>query len=257
MCKTRITVEQIGSPIRRHHAQRETLIGLGLNRIGRIVELTNTPEKTRGMIAKVAHLVRVIHQTTELDCFVDAVRAVFHELTTTRIVRGDVLWAQFEEAVAACRADPKGDDRQITERVNELAVAKVLLDDKTITGPISYEPDFLPDGRKIDFVVDRGRDNLYVEVKTVQPMYSLERQIRKKRGINSYSAGNSTRRMLISLSRRSGWVVRSTETCSRHALIFSITLGSSKRALRQRRRLSPVLVFSCFAGRASHGTSPI
>ena len=45
----------------------------------------------------------------------------------------------------------------------------MLLDDETITGPITYEPDFLPDGRKIDFVVDRGNDNLYVEVKTVRP----------------------------------------------------------------------------------------
>jgi hypothetical protein len=121
------------------------------------------------MIAKVAHLVRVIRQKTELDCFVELVRAEYHELITKRILRGDVLWAQFEEAVASCRADPKRDDRQITEKVNELAVAKVLLDDKTITGPITYEQDILPDGRKIDFILDRGDDNLYIEVKTVRP----------------------------------------------------------------------------------------
>jgi hypothetical protein len=66
-------------------------------------------------------------------------------------------------------ADPKGDDRQITEKVNEMAVAKVLLEDEGITWPITYEPDLLPDGRKIDFVVDRGADNLYIEVKTVRP----------------------------------------------------------------------------------------
>jgi large subunit ribosomal protein L30 len=53
-----IKVEQTGSPIRRHHSQRETLVGLGLNRIGRTVEVPDTPA-TRGMIAKVAHLVRV------------------------------------------------------------------------------------------------------------------------------------------------------------------------------------------------------
>jgi large subunit ribosomal protein L30 len=53
-----IRIQQIGSPIRRHHSQRETLIGLGLNRIGRVVERPDTPY-TRGMIAKVAHLVRV------------------------------------------------------------------------------------------------------------------------------------------------------------------------------------------------------
>ncbi|MGH6769234.1 MAG: 50S ribosomal protein L30 [Xanthobacteraceae bacterium] len=54
-----IKVEQIGSPIRRHHTQRETLIGLGLNRIGRVAEVPDTPS-TRGMIAKVSHLVRVV-----------------------------------------------------------------------------------------------------------------------------------------------------------------------------------------------------
>ena len=53
-----IRIEQIGSPIRRHHSQRETLIGLGLNRIGRVVERADTSH-IRGMIAKVAHLVRV------------------------------------------------------------------------------------------------------------------------------------------------------------------------------------------------------
>ena len=56
-----IKVEQTGSPIRRQHDQRETLIGLGLNRIGRVAELPDTPS-TRGMIAKVAHLVRVVDE---------------------------------------------------------------------------------------------------------------------------------------------------------------------------------------------------
>ena len=52
----KIKLEQIGSPQRRHHTQRETLIGLGLNKIGRVKDLPDTP-MTRGMIAKVAHLV--------------------------------------------------------------------------------------------------------------------------------------------------------------------------------------------------------
>ena len=61
MSKTERTlkIEQIGSPIRRHHAQRETLIGLGLNRVGRISTVPDTPQ-TRGMIAKVSHLVRLL-----------------------------------------------------------------------------------------------------------------------------------------------------------------------------------------------------
>ena len=54
-----LKVEQTGSPIRRRHDQRDTLIGLGLNRIGRVSELEDTPS-VRGMISKVHHLVRVI-----------------------------------------------------------------------------------------------------------------------------------------------------------------------------------------------------
>jgi len=56
-----IKIEQIGSAMRRHHSQRETLIGLKLNRIGRVSELPDTPQ-TRGMIAKVHHLIRVVEQ---------------------------------------------------------------------------------------------------------------------------------------------------------------------------------------------------
>ena len=54
-----IKVEQTGSPQRRHHSQRETLIGLGLNKIGRVKELPDNPA-TRGMLVKVKHLVRVV-----------------------------------------------------------------------------------------------------------------------------------------------------------------------------------------------------
>ena len=54
-----IKVEQTGSAIRRHHSQRETLVGLKLNRIGRVAQLPDTPA-TRGMLAKVGHLVCVI-----------------------------------------------------------------------------------------------------------------------------------------------------------------------------------------------------
>jgi large subunit ribosomal protein L30 len=54
-----IKVRQTGSPTRRIHTQRETLVGLKLNKIGRVSELVDTPQ-TRGMIAKVAHLVEVV-----------------------------------------------------------------------------------------------------------------------------------------------------------------------------------------------------
>jgi large subunit ribosomal protein L30 len=61
MAKT-ITVEQTGSPIRRPAEQRQTLVGLGLNKIRRRATLQDTPE-VRGMIAKVRHLVRVVDES--------------------------------------------------------------------------------------------------------------------------------------------------------------------------------------------------
>ena len=54
-----LTVEQYGSPIRREASQEATLIGLGLNKRGKRRELVDTPQ-TRGMIAKVAHMVRIV-----------------------------------------------------------------------------------------------------------------------------------------------------------------------------------------------------
>ncbi len=54
-----IKIEQTGSAIRRHHSQLATLIGLKLNKIGRRSSIADTPAN-RGMIAKVAHLVRVV-----------------------------------------------------------------------------------------------------------------------------------------------------------------------------------------------------
>ena len=59
MAKKTITVEQIGSPIRRKEDQRATLVGLGLNKLHRRRELEDTPS-VRGMISKVSHLVRVV-----------------------------------------------------------------------------------------------------------------------------------------------------------------------------------------------------
>jgi large subunit ribosomal protein L30 len=55
----KVTVRQTGSPIRRKFDQRATLVGLGLDRIGRTVTLEDTPQ-VRGMIAKVAHMVEVV-----------------------------------------------------------------------------------------------------------------------------------------------------------------------------------------------------
>jgi len=53
-----IKVTQTRSPIRRTGDQRATLIGLGLNKMHKTRELTDTPE-VRGMIKKVHHMVKV------------------------------------------------------------------------------------------------------------------------------------------------------------------------------------------------------
>jgi large subunit ribosomal protein L30 len=57
--KKTVTVQQVGSHIGRPGYQRQTLKGLGLDRIGRQSTLEDTPA-VRGMIATVAHLVRVV-----------------------------------------------------------------------------------------------------------------------------------------------------------------------------------------------------
>ncbi|PIB23905.1 50S ribosomal protein L30 [Amylibacter kogurei] len=60
MAKT-IVVKQIGSPIRRPAKQRQTLIGLGLNKMHKTRELEDTPA-VRGMVRKVSHMVEIIEE---------------------------------------------------------------------------------------------------------------------------------------------------------------------------------------------------
>ncbi|MFK5979300.1 MAG: 50S ribosomal protein L30 [Rhizobiaceae bacterium] len=59
--KGTVTVQQTGSPLRRPAKQQATLVGLGLNKMNRRSTLEDTPA-VRGMIRKVAHLVRVIDE---------------------------------------------------------------------------------------------------------------------------------------------------------------------------------------------------
>ena len=60
MAKT-IVVKQIGSPIRRPAKQRQTLIGLGLNKMHKTRELEDTPS-VRGMVNKISHRVEIIEE---------------------------------------------------------------------------------------------------------------------------------------------------------------------------------------------------
>ena len=59
--KKTIKVRQIGSPIRRNDKQRKTLIGLGLNKMGRVRELEDTPS-VRGMVNKISHMVEIVEE---------------------------------------------------------------------------------------------------------------------------------------------------------------------------------------------------
>jgi len=59
--KKTIKVRQTGSPIRRPQDQRATLVGLGLNKIGRVRELEDTPS-VRGMIRKISHMVEIVEE---------------------------------------------------------------------------------------------------------------------------------------------------------------------------------------------------
>jgi len=54
-----VTITQIASPAGRKPGQRETLIGLGLNKMHRTSTLEDTPA-VRGMIRAVSHLVKVV-----------------------------------------------------------------------------------------------------------------------------------------------------------------------------------------------------
>jgi len=60
MAKTLI-VKQIGSPIRRPAKQRQTLVGLGLNKMHKTRELEDTPS-VRGMVNKIPHLVEIVEE---------------------------------------------------------------------------------------------------------------------------------------------------------------------------------------------------
>ena len=63
MAKT-IVVKQVASPARRPDVQRQTLIGLGLNKVHKTRELEDTPS-IRGMVNKIPHLVRIVEERGE------------------------------------------------------------------------------------------------------------------------------------------------------------------------------------------------
>lgn len=59
MAEKKIKVKQVASPIGRPAKQKAVLIGLGLNKMNKVVELEDTPA-IRGMINKIPHLVKIV-----------------------------------------------------------------------------------------------------------------------------------------------------------------------------------------------------
>ena len=59
MANKTIKVRQVASPIGRPAKQKAVLIGLGLNKMNKVVELEDTPT-IRGMINKIPHLVKIV-----------------------------------------------------------------------------------------------------------------------------------------------------------------------------------------------------
>lgn len=61
--KKTIKIEQVNSPIGYNHKQRDVLRGLGLRRIRHVVEREDSPA-VRGMVRKIAHLVRIVEESS-------------------------------------------------------------------------------------------------------------------------------------------------------------------------------------------------
>jgi ribosomal protein L30 len=91
-----IVVRQIRSPIRRPGDQRQTLIGLGLGRIGRVATFINTPT-VRGMIRKVQHLVQA-WEVAALTASVEAQLATLRRFNR-RVARveGSRFWRRYKD----------------------------------------------------------------------------------------------------------------------------------------------------------------
>jgi ribosomal protein L30 len=113
-----LIVQQTGSSIRRHHSQRETLIGLGLNGIGRVAYLPDTPQ-VRGMIRKVQHLVRVKTFITEDDLNTFEGWLVYQRRDATLLTPEELeMWRRmYDEVRASSSAVPKVGKMKLSEPV--------------------------------------------------------------------------------------------------------------------------------------------
>jgi ribosomal protein L30 len=147
-----IIVEQTGSPIRCHFRKdrvRPTLTGLGLGRIGRVAWLPNTPE-TRGMIARVKHIVHVMTDIKPLT------RRRFEVLAG--YARKPELVFYAEEIEWYATRDERLIGMLLRDRSDDDFVLAILARDERLRFRCIYNDASLP-------TIDAARDELFVRMK--------------------------------------------------------------------------------------------
>jgi large subunit ribosomal protein L30 len=183
-------IVQTGSPIRRHRKQRLTLIGLGLNRIGRVAEVPNT-RATWGMVAKVRHLVRVI----DVDLFEEhrlPGRSVNDEVADKRLLRNLI----FEPRGLSAEDIPEDDNKTPDFRLLKDGTLRAYCEMKAPT-----------DGDLFDFPNDLALDEIRVEVRKDPAILNLARHIAK--AAKQFEAANPDRGhpnilVIVNHARRKG-----------------------------------------------------
>jgi ribosomal protein L30 len=155
-------IVQTGSPIRRHRKQRKTLIGLGLNRIGRVAEVPNT-RAIWGMIAKVRHLVSVIEENRFEEHRLPE-RHVNDEAADKRLVRNLIFEPRRIQA------------KDIPEEANKTPDFK-LLKDGVLRGYCEMKA--TTDGNLFDIPHDLVPGESRAEVRKDPAVFNLARHIAK------------------------------------------------------------------------------
>lgn len=183
-------IMQIGSPIRRIHTQRETLIGLKLNRIGRVAEVPNT-RATWGMIAKVRHLVCVVDEHIFNEHRL-SVWLVPDEAADKRLIRNLI----FEPRRIRAEDIPEGGDKTPDFKLLKDGALRAYCEVKSPT-----------DGDLFDFPDDLEPAELRVEVRKDPAIFNLADHIAK--AARQFEAANPDRSqpnilVIVNHARRKG-----------------------------------------------------
>jgi len=183
-------IVQTASPIRRHSKQRHTLIGLGLNHIGRVAEVPNTGA-TWGMIAKVRHLVRVIDENLFKEHRLPG-RHVTDENADKRLLRNLI----FEPRRIRAEGIPEDEKKTPDFKLLKDGTLRAYCEVKSSTDGDLFE---LPD--------DLAPGEIRVEVHKDPAIFSLARHIAK--AARQFEAANPDRShpnilIIVNHARRKG-----------------------------------------------------